>query len=261
VNMPRSWRSVFDTLAAVAMLVAAATVIWTNWPRGRSQPALPRAPVPVTDSPRWGDPNARIAILLYSDFQCPFCAKFATETLPQLKKEFVDTGVAVLVFRHFPLEKIHQFAFRAAVAADCADRQGKFGDYHDVLFRHPKELDDDSLKKWAVDADLNLKLFTDCLGGPTPTRIADDVASGRALEVSGTPTFFVGTIETDGRIMVKRRLSGAVPLSDVREAIEATSAVNDHRLPLIVGCVVIATLLGVAVRFERRRRQERGGRV
>lgn len=81
-----------------------------------------------------GDANAPHTIIEYSDFQCPFCRRFFDETYSQLKKDYIDTGKARLVYRHFPLTQLHPVAVKSAEATECANEQGKFWQMHDAIF-------------------------------------------------------------------------------------------------------------------------------
>ncbi len=90
--------------------------------------------VEIGDSPVKGDANAPITIVEFSDFQCPFCARFYTQTLGQIEREYIDTGKVKLVYKDFPLNSIHPNAQKAAEAARCAGEQNKFWEYHDKLF-------------------------------------------------------------------------------------------------------------------------------
>lgn len=85
--------------------------------------------------PVLGKDSAKLTIVEFSDFQCPFCESFFTGTYPQLKKNYIDTGKVKLAFRHYPLTGIHPNAQRAHEAAECANEQGKFWEYHDLLFK------------------------------------------------------------------------------------------------------------------------------
>lgn len=91
------------------------------------------AVVSTDDDPALGDPNAPVTIIEFSDFECPFCRRFWQETLPQIKAEYIDTGKARFVYRDFPLS-MHPGAFPAALAANCANQQGKFWEMHDKIF-------------------------------------------------------------------------------------------------------------------------------
>jgi protein-disulfide isomerase len=87
--------------------------------------------LPVT-----GNKNAKVTVVEFSDFQCPFCEQFFKNTYPQLKKEYIDNGKIAFYYRHFPLTSIHPYAKSAAIAAECANDQGKFWEYHDLLFQN-----------------------------------------------------------------------------------------------------------------------------
>lgn len=84
--------------------------------------------------PLLGNKNAKVTIVEFSDFQCPFCEAFYTDTLSQLKQDYLDTGKARLAFRHFPIESLHPNSPTAHEAAECANEQGKFWEYHNMLF-------------------------------------------------------------------------------------------------------------------------------
>lgn len=86
--------------------------------------------------------KSTVTVVEFSDFQCPFCEQFFSNTWPQLKKEYIDTGKITFAYRHFPLTSIHPNAMPAAIAAECANEQGKFWEYHDLLFQNQKEWSD-----------------------------------------------------------------------------------------------------------------------
>jgi protein-disulfide isomerase len=141
-----------------------------------------------------GNKNAKVTIIEYGDFQCPFCRKFWEETLPQIKKDFIDTGKARLIYRHFPLS-FHPGAKPAAYAVECANDQGKFWQMHDKIFEEQKKTSQfsiDDLKKWASAIGLDAAKFNQCLDEEKyAKRVSDDFTSGQAAGVSGTPTFFI----------------------------------------------------------------------
>jgi len=88
----------------------------------------------VDDDPVLGQANAPVTIIEFSDFECPFCRRFWQQTLPEIQKQYIDTGKAKLVYRDFPLSSIHPGAEPAAQAANCANIQGKFWEMHDLIF-------------------------------------------------------------------------------------------------------------------------------
>ena len=97
-------------------------------------PAFKEAVLSVEGAQFLGQKNATVTVVEFSDYQCPFCARHVQQTLPLLRKEYVDTGKVKYVFRDHPLESIHPAAFKAAEAARCGGEQGKFWEMHDKLF-------------------------------------------------------------------------------------------------------------------------------
>lgn len=175
----------------------------------------------IADAPSRGAKDARLVLVEFSDYQCPFCARHVRETMPEIEREYVRTGKVRYVFRDFPLEAIHPQAFRAAEAAQCAGEQGKFWEMHDRLFAHPQELGPDALRAHAEAVGLDMKRFQRCLERRTfAERIRRDLAEGQQAGVRGTPTFFLGFAEPGGKVRVARVLRGAHPYSAFRHTIE-----------------------------------------
>src|SRR3989344_3601321 len=103
-----------------------------------------------SNDPVLGDKNAQITIVEYSDFQCPFCEGAYSGAIAELKNSaYFKNGQVNLIYKHFPLNSIHPQAQKAAEAAECANRQGKFWQYHDMLFENQQTLDIASLKSYA----------------------------------------------------------------------------------------------------------------
>jgi protein-disulfide isomerase len=145
------------------------------------------------DAPSRGD--GKVEIVEFSDFQCPFCQRFYSDAYKQIKAKYVDTGKAKFVFRHFPLS-FHQNAQKAAEAAECANRQGKFWPYHDLLFdgfvSDGSNLEIPDLKKYASDLGLDTGKFNTCLdNGETAAVVKKDIDDATKAGVSGTPTLFI----------------------------------------------------------------------
>jgi protein-disulfide isomerase len=182
-------------------------------------PQVPTGPVDVSadDDAFLGKKDAPVTLIEFSDFQCPFCRKFAEDTLPQLKKEYVDTGKARLVYRDFPLA-FHPGAVPAAQGAECAKEQGKFWELHDIMYAEQAkqgsgtvQFTADDVKKWAVKAGVNAAKFNQCLdSGKYKQEVEKDMADGTAAGVSGTPATFV-----NGRVIV-----GAQPFSAFKTIID-----------------------------------------
>ena len=155
----------------------------------------------------FGDPNAPITIVEYTDYQCPFCTQHFEQTLPALMENFVDTGKVYYVVKDFPLTSIHPQAVMAAVAARCANEQDAFAQMHDALFARQSEWSNnanaaDVFTGYATEFGLDTDLFTVCLqSSEMETAVLDNMNEGRGFGVNGTPAFFInGTL-----------VSGALP--------------------------------------------------
>jgi protein-disulfide isomerase len=172
----------------------------------------PRYTAPVApDDPALGPANAPVTLVEFSDFQCPFCLR-VTPTLKRLREAYGDR--IRIVWKDFPLTTIHPEAFKAAEAAHCARDQGKFWEYHDVLFANQQALQPEFLKKYAADLGLNATTFATCLDtAKYADRIQEQMGIGTGLGVGSTPSTFV-----NGRLV-----SGAVPF-------ETFSAIIDEEL-------------------------------
>jgi protein-disulfide isomerase/uncharacterized membrane protein len=171
-----------------------------------SLPIRPVRDLVTPDCPRKGDAGARVAIVEFSDFQCPFCVQ-AFRDLRDLVRTRPDVS---LVFRHYPLDatcnthvqrSLHPDACLAACAAECAGRQGRFWEYHDVLFENNEHLERDSLFRYARQMALDLGAFRTCLDDPaTRARIGEDVEAGTRAGVSSTPTIFFNGRAIEGAL-------------------------------------------------------------
>jgi protein-disulfide isomerase len=147
-----------------------------------------REPV-ATTGPQRGAAGAAVTIVEFSDFECPFCARF-TPVLAQLQSRY--PGKVRVVYRYFPLASIHPDAQKAAEAAVCADRQGKFWPMHDALFADQTALGIAQLKATASRLGLDVPRFDECLdGGAGAAVVAADQAAGEDLAIASTPSSFV----------------------------------------------------------------------
>lgn len=163
--------------------------------------------VSVDDDPIKGDKNAKVTIIEFSDFECPFCEKVQ----PTLKKVMDKyAGKARLVFRDFPLS-FHKNAQKSSEAAQCANEQGKFWEYHDKLYVNQKALAVSDLKKYAVDLGLDVSKFNQCLdSNKFAEEVKKDLTDGEKAGVDGTPAFFING----------RKLVGAQPYEAFEKIIE-----------------------------------------
>ena len=173
-----------------------------------SAPDLPRVDVEAK-GPARGPDGAKVTIVEFSDFQCPFCGREAP-VVDKLMKEY--EGKVKLVFRHFPLD-FHPFAEKAAEAGACAADQGadKFWKLHDKMFSNQQKLAVEDLKAYAKESGVDQAKFDKCLdSGEKKDAVAADQKAGSEAGVNGTPAFFV-----DGIF-----INGAVPYEQLKETVD-----------------------------------------
>ncbi|MDP3795232.1 MAG: DsbA family protein [bacterium] len=185
-----------------------ASGVRTNVGQGAEEPVRE---VSEDDDPYLGNPDAKVVLIEFADFQCPFCGRFFSDALPQIKEQYVRTGKVKFVYRDFPLKSIHPDAVKAGEAAQCAHEQGKFWQYHDYLYEHQEALAVADLKGAAAAIGLDQAMFDECLdSGKYNAEVNKDYGDGVAAGVSGTPTTFV-----NGRPLV-----GAQPFAAFQQYIE-----------------------------------------
>ncbi len=176
--------------------------------------ARPRHEVAPRGEPK-GPAGAPITIVEFSDFECPFCLR-AIPTLQSLLEAYPDQ--IRLYYRHLPLPS-HARARPAAIASVCAEQQGEFWAYHDVLFQHPRALSDADLRTYAEQLGLDMVRFDACLtSDEAAARVDEDMEAANELAVTGTPTFFVNGI----------RLRGAQPLAKFKRVVDQELAAMEQ---------------------------------
>jgi protein-disulfide isomerase len=143
-----------------------------------------------------GNPKARVMIVEFSDFQCPYCGQVEATLKSVLAKH---EGTVALAFRDMPISQIHPFAQGAAEAARCAGEQGKFWEYHDLLFADQGALDRSGLVAKAGKLQLDPKQFEACISSEKyKSQVQQDNQEGMRLGVSGTPGFFINGVFISG---------------------------------------------------------------
>jgi protein-disulfide isomerase len=199
--------------------------------RGRAAAAEPQNVVLGVDGhPAKGDAGARVTLIEFSDYQCPFCGRYFRDTLPQLQKEYVETGKVRYVFRNFPIESIHPQAFKAAEAAECAGEQGKYWEMHDRLFGNQSALAPADLPGHARALGLDGEKFEKCLeSSQTAESIRQDLADAQKAGVRGTPSFFLGLTVPGGEgVKAVQMIQGAQPYAAFKEAIDGLLAAQKN---------------------------------
>lgn len=173
---------------------------------GRPDPNR-RYTVDTKGSPSKGSPEAQIALVEFSDFQCPFCGR-VTPTLQQIEREYGDR--VRIVFKHLPL-RMHSKAPAAHAAAEAAHRQGKFWEMHDLIFASQREMSEAKYVEYAEQIGIDVDRFKrDVAAADVIGKVNADAAEAQKLGVTGTPGFFV-----NGRF-----LSGAQPFSAFKAMID-----------------------------------------
>ncbi len=166
-----------------------------------------------------GSPDAPVVIVEFSDYQCPFCARFYAQTFPVLKKQYIDSGKVRLVSRDFPLG-FHGKARSAALAANCAAEQGAYEAMRLGLFKENRRLGKGLYTRLARKLGLDMAAFEACQrDAERAKRIDEDLAVGKRVGVAGTPSFFIGKHAGD-KVVEIRNLRGAQPYRSFAKAID-----------------------------------------
>lgn len=183
-------------------------------------PPQPEAWVSEDDDAVMGDKNAPLTLIEFSEFQCPYCARFTEETFWRIKRDYIDTGRLRFVFRDFPLS-FHEYAAKAAEAAECADDQGMFWEMQELLFANHTQIGPDDLKHYAEKLGLFMPDFNFCMeSGKNAAEVQKDIQDGARAGVTSTPSFFLGLTGEGGRIQ-GTLIKGAKPFEVFRQMIEA----------------------------------------
>lgn len=181
-------------------------------PQASAQPA--KANVDVGKLPVLGNKNAKVTVIEFADFQCPFCERYFKDAEAGIRKNYVDTGKVKFAFRHYAF--LGQESTWAAQASECANEQGKFWEYHDYLYNNQGQensgaFSKDKLKSFAQTLGLNTSQFNSCLDSDKYAKqVADDQKAGQDAGVNGTPATFI-----NGQL-----ISGAQPYSAFQSAID-----------------------------------------
>ena len=193
----------------------------------RMQPSTPPV-IEVAPKPRsislgtiqpLGNPGAKVALIEFADYQCPYCERFYTQSFGSLKNRFIDTGKVMYVYRDLPAPNRAQ-ALPAAIAARCAGEQGKYYEMQSLLFSSGGNLKQDSYTRFAKKLGLDASKFSACLiDNNQLERIRQDMIEAQNLGIRGTPTFYIGTVKGN-KIVDEQQIVGALPYSYFRNALD-----------------------------------------
>lgn len=208
---------VFDLQTQVSSMSKANTAPTQSGTTALPSLAPSTGPVNVSagNFPVLGDKNAKVTVIEFADFRCPFCEQWFQSVEPNLMKDYVKTGKVKFVFRNYAF--LGPASTLAAEAAECANDQGQFWAFHDYMYQHqPDESDTsmytvDNLSQIAGNLGMDSSQFQSCLSSnQDKDKAAKDLSDGQAAGVSGTPTTFVNGIA----------IVGAVPYSQLKAAID-----------------------------------------
>lgn len=191
-------------------------------------PGIEEVIMSIDDDAIRGDKNkAKVAIIEFSDYECPFCKRFTEETVEQLVENYVETGKAIMVFRDLPLPFHEPAASREAMAAECARDQGgdeKYYEFHDAIFAETDSngegISETNLGGLADKMGLNGKELISCIkDGKFESEVKADIADASKVGIDGTPGFVIGKLDDNGEVRGEI-ISGAVPFSTFEAVIE-----------------------------------------
>lgn len=216
------------TALAMVVLLAAGTVARASDEPDRTaaeatvQPAAePETPAAAAEVPFnvLGRADAPVTIIEFTDLQCPYCARHALQTFPELKRRYIDTGQVRYTSRDMPLP-FHAFAAPAAVANRCAGEQNRFWEFREAVFAAQSELGQAPYARIAAELGLDGEQFAACLRDPRPAAaVRADLELARRHGITSTPTFVIGRL-VDGEF-VGETFSGAKPYAEFAAKIEA----------------------------------------
>src|SRR5688572_25854 len=218
-------------IVAPGSLVVAATVLGLTSKMAPTpvgvEPPLPSEPVSLVGLWTRGGDSASIGIMVFEDFECPACARFERETAPQIVQRYVERGDVKLAYWPFPLPQ-HSRGMLAAVAAECAGREGKFWDMHAALYSDVAVLQEVGFL--GLSRRLNLRNFDSCSGDEVVRQhISKQKAAATSIPVQATPTVLLGTIVGQEWLRVTRRWTGTPSHAALSEAVEALLKRTDGR--------------------------------
>lgn len=223
------WRRWLDLLLTFVLLAAGTTVLWNA--HSRRSPAssreipIPTEPQTIVNAELRGSATAPVVLIIFSDFQCPYCGSFARDVLPQIDKSYVESGKLAIAFRHYPLEQIHPAAFGAAAVATCSGTH--FWETHDIFFANQGALGGADEAKVAALAGVDWGRIRACVAQEGRERVRADLAMGQRLQLRSTPVFLLGLRGPHG-VRVTRTITGTRPAPEFLKLIDSVVSSRSH---------------------------------
>jgi protein-disulfide isomerase len=209
------------SMKALLAVAAVATAAFA----ASAQSPEPPAKIAVSGPFVLGAADAPVTLVEFSDYECPFCIRHFTQTMPELEREYIATGKLRYVFMDFPIDQLHPAALKAHEAARCSGEQSKFWPMHQRLFSPAGSHGVDRLKTLASEVGLDRGKFDACLDSgrmQAPVRASVDRAT--QLGADGTPQMYLGVADANGSFRIIRSIRGAVPFAQFKTIIDGLLA-------------------------------------
>jgi len=210
-------------MVSITLVLQITSLVRQYHPGGRGGPPPVRNPsqktwIDLAQLPTRGDQTARVVLVEFSDYECPFCARHATTVGRQIQETFAGKGIR-FAFANFPLP-MHPNAKAFATGAICAGQQGHYWEMHDSLFAQ-KPKDEKEMAQLAATLPLDIPMFETCRKqhDSSDERIRKDTERGKQLQINATPSFALGIVDKDGRLRVEKIITGAQPFSVFEKSI------------------------------------------
>ena len=172
-----------------------------------------------------GSKTSPVALVEFSDYECPFCIRHFTQVMPEVEAAYIQTNKIRYTFRDFPIDQLHPESIRAHVASHCAAEQGRFWNLHTRLFSKAGSHTPAELLTRAQEAGLNTTAFSACVAADKySAAIRQSTAFAISMGAEGTPFFLVGTIDGASQFKPLAKLPGALPFAQFQQAIDAALA-------------------------------------
>jgi len=205
--------------------VFAALVVFASHPSGAQKFPERLVRVRVDEAYSLGKDDAPLTLVEFADYQCPYCRKFHFDTLPELRKNYIDTGRLRFVAMDLPLDR-HTYATPAAVAALCAGEQHKFWEMRDTLITHASNLAEDAIVGYAEKLGLDSSEMRTCVASPRYLpKIYRDIMQAEVAGIYGTPSFVLG--KTSKNEIVGIAIEGALPYTELDSELKQLLSATD----------------------------------
>jgi protein-disulfide isomerase len=224
------WRLVSIETGTILVVISCAALLAIRLQREPSEAGRPQDPgsdhvgelLSVDGASTKGNSNASVVLIVFTDYQCPFCAQFALKSLPRIVRGYVQDGRVRVAVLNSPIAAIHSMAMRAAEAGECAGQEGRFWEMHDLLFRNQASLSADRIDALWAEVGLDSGQLVACrIAGEMLAKVKRQSEVAREFDLKGTPTIAIGlAMGTVSRVLIRQRFDGVPPDNVLTAALE-----------------------------------------